>query len=101
MAETGGQPGNTNSTADKRLITSALRRVVTQNPEKLRKACEKVLEDAVNGNLAAFCVIADRIDGRPAQPVNLGGQEDNPLIVESTRPRLTQEQWEDKLKIVK
>ena len=78
--ESGGQPGNTNSTADKRLVTSALRRAVAQNPDKLRTACEKVLDDAVDGSLAAFSVIADRLDGKPAQDHNVGGQEDNPLL---------------------
>ncbi len=101
MAEKGGQPGNKNSTADKRLITSALRRVVTQNPEKLRKACEKVLDDAVNGNLAAFGVIADRLDGKPAQSLNVGGQEgNNPFIVQPARPKVTEEEWK-KLKLIK
>lgn len=71
--ESGGQPGNTNSTADKRLITNALRRVVTQSPEKLKTACEKILDDAVDGNLAAFGVIADRLEGKPAQSHNLDG----------------------------
>ncbi len=73
--ESGGQPGNTNSTADKRLVTSALKRAVAQNPEKLRKACMKVLDDAVEGNLPAFNTIADRLEGRPAQSVSLGGIE--------------------------
>ena len=73
--ESGGQPGNTNSTADKRLVTNALKRAVAQNPEKLRKACMKVLDDAVDGNLAAFNTMADRTDGRPAQSVSLGGIE--------------------------
>lgn len=76
----GGQPGNTNGTKDKRLITDALRRVVTQSPEKLKKACEKILDDAQDGNLAAFAVIADRLDGKPAQTTILAGDEDNPLV---------------------
>ena len=100
MAEEGGQPGNKNSTADKRLITSALRRVVTQNPEKLRKACEKVLDDAVNGNLAAFGVIADRLDGKPAQSLTVGSDPKNPFIVQPVRPKITEEEWK-KLKLVK
>jgi len=77
--ESGGQPGNTNATKDKRLITDALRRVVTQSPEKLKKACEKVLDDAVEGNLASFSVIADRLDGKPAQSVTLGEDSENPF----------------------
>ena len=67
----GAPEGNTNATADKRLVTNALRRAVTQSPDKLRTACEKVLDDAVNGNLAAFGVIADRLDGKPSQSLDI------------------------------
>jgi len=71
MATSGGQPGNSNATKDKRLVTDALRRAVVQSPEKLRKACEKILNDAEKGNLAAFSVIADRLDGKPAQSIDM------------------------------
>lgn len=100
MAEKGGQLDNTNSTADKRLVTSALRRAVTQNPEKLRKACLKVLDEAVDGNLAAFGVMADRLDGKPAQSLTVGSDPENPLIVQPARPKITEEEWK-KLKLVK
>ena len=79
MAKSGGQEGNTNATKDKRLITDELRRVITQSPEKLKKACERVLDDAVDGNLAAFSVIADRLDGKPAQSVLLGNDPNFPI----------------------
>ena len=80
--KSGGQKGNTNATKDKRLITDELRRVVTQSPEKLKKACEKVLDDAVDGNLAAFGVIADRLDGKPHQSISgLDGADLIPTIV--------------------
>ncbi len=85
MAEKGAPKGNTNAKRDNRLITDALRRVVTQSPEKLRKACEKVLDDAVEGNLGAFSVIADRLDGKPAQSVTLSGDEDAPLVTRIER----------------
>jgi len=68
----GAPLGNTNNSKGK-LITDALRRAVKQNPEKLRKACEKVLNDAVKGNLAAFSVMADRLDGKPHQSTTVDG----------------------------
>jgi len=77
----GAPEGNTNATKDKRLVTNALRRAVVQSPDKLRAACEKILDDAVEGNLAAFGVIADRLDGRPAQTTVLEGGE-NPIGIE-------------------
>jgi len=81
MAGKGAPTGNTYASKDKRLITDELRRVCTQSPEKLKKACEKVLNDAVDGNLAAFTVIADRLDGKPAQSIAVGGDSDNPLTL--------------------
>jgi len=72
----GGAPeGNNNAAKDKRLVTNALRRAVVQSPDKLRTACEKILDDAVEGNLAAFSVIADRLEGKPAQTNVLEGGE--------------------------
>lgn len=80
MAERGGQIGNKNATKEQRLITNALRRVVVQNPDKLRNACIKLLDDAEQGNLGAFNAITDRLEGKPAQSVTLLGDEDNPLV---------------------
>lgn len=79
MASRGGQPGNTNGTKEKRLVTDALRRAATQSPDKLRKACESVLQKAADGDLASFNAIADRLDGRPAQNHTIGGDKENPL----------------------
>jgi hypothetical protein len=78
MAEKGGQPGNKNAVKERRMITSALTRAVAQNPEKLRKACLKVLDDAVEGNLAAFNTIADRLDGKPSQSMDVNVTEKKP-----------------------
>ena len=77
----GAPEGNKNAVKETRLITNALRRVVVQSPDKLKKACEKVLEDAVDGNLAAFTVIADRLDGKPAQTNILEGNDEKPLVL--------------------
>ena len=73
--KSGAQPGNGNSTAEKRAITSTLRRVVTQGSDKLRAACEKVLDDAVDGNLPSLAFIFDRLEGKPAQTQILEGGE--------------------------
>lgn len=86
--ESGAQPGNKNGTKEKRLITDALRRVVTQSPEKLAAACLRVLEDAEGGNLGAFAFIADRLDGRPAQTTILAGDEDNPIVLQEIKRTL-------------
>lgn len=62
--------GNQNAKKDNRLITDTLRRVVTQNPNKIRKACETLLNEAEEGSLPAFKEIADRLDGKPAQAID-------------------------------
>ena len=71
----GGAPeGNTNAARQKREVTNALRKAAAQNPDKLKAACEKVLEKAVEGDLAAFNVLADRLDGKPVQAVEGTGE---------------------------
>lgn len=92
MATKGGQPGNKNATKERRMITDALRKVVAQGPDKLKKACEKLLDNAADGDIAAFNVIADRLDGRPAQSMTIGGDSENPLVV-AERPQLTKDEW--------
>jgi hypothetical protein len=77
----GAPVGNKNAKRDNRLITDALRRVVVQGPDKLRKACESVLNNAADGDLAAFTFIADRLDGKPQQAITHSGDEENPITV--------------------
>lgn len=81
MAKKGGQPGNRNGVKDNRLITDALRRAVVQSPDKLKKACEALLDKAVDGDIVAFNAIADRLDGRPQQAILHGNDPENPLTV--------------------
>ena len=70
MAKVGAPPGNTNAVRDNRLITDTLRKVCVQGVDKLRTACEKVLDDAEAGNLASLSFIADRLDGKPTATVD-------------------------------
>lgn len=77
----GAPVGNTNGKKENRLITDALRRAVVQNPDKLKKACEGILDQAADGNLPAMQFIADRLDGKPGQSVIVGGDIDNPLEI--------------------
>lgn len=84
----GAPEGNTNARKENRLITNALRCAVVQSPDKLKKACEKVLDDAVEGNLAAFNAIADRLDGKPHQSSSLEGPEGGPLQIEEIARRI-------------
>lgn len=64
-------PGNKFAAKQNRVITDTLRRVVAQNPEKVRIACEKALDKAADGDLQTFREIADRLDGKPTQSVEM------------------------------
>jgi len=55
--------------AKPRLWERTLRRVILQNPDKLRRAAEQLLDDAAEGDIKAIAEIADRLDGKPTQTV--------------------------------
>lgn len=60
----GGQPNNLN--AQRRgAFLRALTLELAQNPEQLRKAIKKLLEQASKGEPWAIQMLADRLDGKP------------------------------------
>lgn len=60
-----------------KLIEEALRRAATQeNGERIRAGVEKLLDKFAEGDLAAFSIVADRIDGRPNQSVDMSITKD-------------------------
>ena len=61
--------GNKNGLKKNRLVGDALRRIAVQNKKKLRAACEKLLDQAVDGDIAAFREFRDTLDGRPTQAI--------------------------------
>ncbi len=69
----GGAPlGNTNGTKGKP-VSDMLRRVVTQNPNQIRKACMALINKAAKGDLPSLREIADRLEGKPIQAVTGSG----------------------------
>jgi hypothetical protein len=53
-----------------KVLENTLRRAVYQSPEKLRRACDQVLDSACDGEtwgerMSALTFIADRLDGKP------------------------------------
>ena len=73
MKKPGAPLGNKNAVKEK-VITEALRRVVIQNPDKLKIACLKMLEKAEEGDIAAFREITDRLDGKAVQAIEGTGE---------------------------
>lgn len=54
---------------------------------------EKMMLDALKGNTMMQMHIHNQVDGKAAQNVNLGGQEDNPIKIEieHVRPKVENE----------
>jgi len=70
MANKGGQEGNINWKG--KVWNDALRRAIVQDDGlRLRKAAEKLLDKAADGEAWAVKEIADRLDGKAAQDVKL------------------------------
>ncbi len=82
----GGAPkGNNNATKNKPWA-DAIRRYLTQNPDKRELIIKRLFDMAEDGNLQAIKEIADRIDGKPAQSVAV-----------STEADMSHEDWLDNL----
>lgn len=80
MAKRGAPLGNKNGAKENRLVGDVLRRVAKQNPEKLRRACEVLLDKAAEGDVMAFREFTDRTDGKAAQPIT--GADGGAIVVE-------------------
>lgn len=75
MAGRGAPKGNQNAKKAKDFET-AIRKALAQHsePNALRKIATKVVDEALGGNLWAVGMIADRLDGKPAQQVDFTGE---------------------------
>lgn len=68
----GAPKGNRNAAHDKPW-TRALERHFAQNPDKLAKLATVTADLALAGDAAARQEIANRLDGKPVQPVEMSG----------------------------
>ena len=64
--------GNRNGAHDKPW-TRALERHAAQNPDKLARLAASTFDKALEGDMAAIREIGDRLDGKPAQSMELSG----------------------------
>lgn len=82
----GAPLGNQNARKDNRMWGDAIKRVVAQkDSQKLRELAEKLVSLAEAGDVAALKELGDRLDGKPAQQVQLSGDSDAPLVVSVTK----------------
>lgn len=82
MSERGGQPDNKNAvTKGQKQFWHALNRAIVQTDgEKLRLAAEMLLTKAAEGEGWAIKELADRLDGKPAQSVQVSDADGNNLF---------------------
>lgn len=67
-----GAPIGNNNAVKNKLWIDTLRRVITQDrSDRVRKAAEKLLDSAAEGEQWAIKELADRLDGKPAQSKTL------------------------------
>jgi hypothetical protein len=82
--------GNQNAAKKNRMLTDALKRELTQNPEEVRKIARKVIDSAIEGQPWAQQLIHDRVDGKVPQPV-VGDDDEPPVMLkgylELVRPK--------------
>lgn len=81
MAERGAPEGNQNAVKGKRLFNSALKRALTQGPERITAIVEKLISLAESGEQWAVKELIDRVDGKAPQPVVGGDDDDNPISI--------------------
>jgi hypothetical protein len=74
--------GNANAAKKNRLLTDALKRELTQHPERVQKIALKLIERAEEGDAWAQTLIYERCDGKVPQALIGGDEDDAPLRVE-------------------
>lgn len=80
-----GAPKGSRNAAKSRMFEQALIREIKQRDikagegETLRKIAGQWVDQALIGDLQAMKELRDTLDGKPAQQVNVAGDQDNPL----------------------
>lgn len=82
-----GAPVGNDNRAKQYRIKSTLEAVLARRTasrsdgvDALEQACEAILDKANDGDVAAFREVADRLDGKPSQAVDLGSDPNRPMV---------------------
>ena len=51
-----------------------------EDRKKLNRLAVKLIEKALEGDISALREVGDRLDGKPAQALQVGGDADNPIL---------------------
>jgi hypothetical protein len=76
----GAPIGNSNGTKKNRMLTDALKRELTQNPNEVLAIARKLIESAKAGEPWAMTLIHDRVDGKAPQPL-VGDDSEDPISI--------------------
>lgn len=76
----GAPVGNTNAAKQKRLLTDALKRELTQRPDDVLAIANKLIDSAKAGEPWAMSLIHDRVDGKAPQPI-VGDDSEDPIRI--------------------
>ena len=73
--------GNKNAVKNRPWAEVINRALIQGDGQRLRTIAEKLLTLAENGDIQALKEVGDRLDGKPAQQVQLSGDADEPLRI--------------------
>ena len=73
--------GNKNAVKNRPWAEVINRALIQGDGQRLRSIAEKLLTLAENGDIQALKEVGDRLDGKPAQQVQLSGDADEPLRI--------------------
>jgi len=83
-----GQSGNPAGRGSDKPWKRALERHAAQNPDKLARLAAATFDKAIEGDMAATREIGDRLDGKPAQAIEMSGSLDSKTASELTIEQL-------------
>lgn len=80
-----GAPLGNNNNKKNKPWADAIRRAIARREQTgdgadLNRLAESLLDKAAEGDMAALKELGDRLDGKAAQSLTVGGDEDKPLV---------------------
>ena len=76
----GGRPPKEKSFAN--MLNIAIKQATEDGRDKLRAVADALLDKAMSGDVQAIKEVADRLDGKVAQAIVGGDEDDNPIVTE-------------------
>ena len=85
-----GAPAGNQNAARGRIWRSAIERALAEKSkgeqmDALNTLANTLIAKAMDGDMTALKELGDRLDGKPAQALDVGGQSDNPILTEVVR----------------